>query len=118
VPPLPQYIREWLAPAQPKQFFPPPQPKAISSYWAGIALEREIDAMASAPEGQRNNQLNRSAYNLGQLVGDNLISRADVENALLFCAGNAGLGKNEAQATIKSGLDAGIRNPRSNRVRK
>jgi hypothetical protein len=26
--------------------------------------------------------------------------------------------QNEAEATIKSGLDAGIRNPRSNRVRK
>jgi len=59
--------------------------------------------------------LNLSAYNLGQLVGDLLLPRWQVEDDLMAAAAACGLPEGEARRTIKSGLDAGIRNPRSSR---
>ena len=88
-------------------------PSAGGAYWAGVALEREIDTLAGASDGVRNNALNRAAYNLGQLVGDRLLDRSDVERVLLSTALSIGLGERESLATIKSGMDAGELNPRS-----
>lgn len=86
--------------------------------WWDRALIYEIRAVAAAPVGQRSNTLNRAAYNLGQIVGDRLLDRARVERDLLDAALAAGLGEVEAQRTIRSGLEAGIAEPRSQQWRK
>lgn len=89
--------------------------RAIWKGYAGAALHGEISALERTPEGRRNNRLNLAAYNLGQLVGDYLIPQWQVEADLLAAAINMGLPEGESQRTIKSGLEAGIRNPRSRR---
>src|SRR4029079_11422398 len=88
------------------------EPTADLSGYAGAELAQEIGAVASAEEGKRNDQLNRSAFSLGQLVAAGLLNSERVEGALLAAAIGSGLGQQEAIATIKSGLDAGSRHPR------
>jgi hypothetical protein len=76
------------------------------------ALESECGRIALANEGHRNDQLNASAYNLGRLIGPDLLSAEDVAGSLLIAALRAGLEQREAEATIQSGIRAGIQRPR------
>jgi hypothetical protein len=80
--------------------------------YAQRALEAECGRVALALEGSRNDQLNRSAHALGQLVGAHALTAEEAGNALLTAAVRTGLGEPEATATIRSGMTAGIRNPR------
>ncbi len=80
--------------------------------WAEKALNQEVAAVRSTGEGQRNAQLNKSAFNLGQIVGAGLLGEKDVEEELTRAAGAVGLDDKEIAATIKSGLDAGTKKPR------
>jgi len=84
----------------------------LSDAYVQAAVDDETGAVASASEGARNDQLNRSAYNLGTLVGAGTLSRYLVEDQLLAAALNTGLDEREARRTITSGLDHGERNPR------
>lgn len=82
---------------------------------ATAAIEREYAAVARAGEGGRNDQLNQSAYNLGQLVGDGELDRGAAEASLASAARACGLDDREAARTIASGLGKGVANPRSTR---
>ena len=77
------------------------------------ALAAELDALRHSANGSRNNALNRAAYSLAQLVTGGELEWLTVESALLNVALDAGLGEGEATATIKSGMNAGAREPRS-----
>lgn len=81
--------------------------------WAEAALEYECRDMRLAREGARNNQLFVSARNLGQIVGDGHLSQGIVIHALLRAAVGNGLNEAEALATIKSGMEKGMAEPRS-----
>src|SRR5262249_38892838 len=50
------------------------------------ALDDECGRVAMAPVKERNKQLNRSAFVLGQLVGGEVLARALVEEKLTFAA--------------------------------
>jgi P4 family phage/plasmid primase-like protien len=76
------------------------------------ALTDECKRIESAPEGTRNRILNNAAFKLGQLVGANAFDRRETERSLLDAARRSGLGDREALATIRSGLDAGVMQPR------
>jgi hypothetical protein len=82
------------------------------------ALRGEVEKVSQSTEGSRNDQLNRSAFALGQLVADNVIDQAEVERELETAAHVAGLGSDPncgtdgIRATIHSGLQAGKRRPR------
>ncbi|HET7225579.1 MAG TPA: DUF3631 domain-containing protein [Candidatus Eisenbacteria bacterium] len=84
--------------------------------WAEKALADEMALLAATRKGERNEQLNKSAFNLGQIVGAGHLDRERVERALLGGAiANGSVdedGEDAAQATIQSGLNAGIANPR------
>jgi hypothetical protein len=82
------------------------------STYAVAALKKECDAVEASTEGNRNNRLNAAAFSLGQLVGAQALDRAEVERALLEAARRAGLGQGECLATIRSGIDAGVLQPR------
>ena len=69
-----------------------------------------------APVGTRNDQLNRAAFSLGQLVGGEALSLDEVGDALLNTALRIGLGEAESVQTIKSGLRKGLTAPRSSKV--
>ncbi len=90
----------------------PTRQNAPSRINDATALQREIDTLLATAEGNRNTQLNKSAFTLGQLVATGSLDRSTVEARLSDAARTVGLGAREAIATIQSGLDAGMRVPR------
>jgi hypothetical protein len=104
-------------PSSPPRRVPPKpwrRPDGRGRYGAA-ALARESELVRDAQPGSRNRTLNRAAFALGQLVAGGAIGRAAVESALLDAAQECGLGPKEAEATIRSGIDAGLDRPRSSR---
>lgn len=82
-------------------------------HYASKALAEELAQLARTPEGNRNARLNQAAFSLGQLIGAGVLDRGSVEAALYGVAASIGLGEAEARATIRSGLDSGIKEPRA-----
>jgi len=80
--------------------------------YAEAALESEVKELESSPTGNRNEQLNKSAFALGQFVAAGVLSEAEVVRALSKAAMYAGLEMEEIRATITSGLEAGAKHPR------
>lgn len=89
-------------------------PMPSSSAYGERALEGEIGRLAllRGSSGTRNHQLNASAYNLAQLVAGGVLSARVVVDALLQTALSIGLDQDEAEATIESGMRAGLASPR------
>jgi hypothetical protein len=91
----------------------PSRPRAIPSH---VDVEKILDdrcyAIREARNGTRNVTLNDAALMLGHYVGAGRISRERVEDGLLESARAVGLPDSEAMATMTSGLDAGVRQPR------
>ena len=84
---------------------------ALSRY-VQEALDREIGRAIAADEGTRNDVLNKAAFNLGQFVGAGALPYGHAEHKLFQAVTRAGLPEDEARATIKSGLEAGMEQPR------
>jgi hypothetical protein len=82
------------------------------------ALEYEISALASTPNGQRNHALNRASFSLYQLVAGGELDEAEVINRLIEASHANGLmtdpndGPASVRRTIASGRRAGILHPR------
>ena len=76
------------------------------------ALREEIEVLARTPEGSRNDQLNRAAFALGQLISGGELAEMPTRAALEATASRVGLEPEEIQATIDSGLTSGKREPR------
>ncbi len=81
--------------------------------YATSQLLHAAERIAAAPEGQRNETLNRETFGLARLVGSELLHRSDVEQRLLAAGVRSGLPEGEVLSTLKSGLDAGIVEPLS-----
>jgi hypothetical protein len=81
-------------------------------HYAWAALHEAHDKVATAPEGQRNDTLNRAAFTMGQLVGAGALEQSEVEEELQQAALICGLTEGEARTTITSGLKAGVLEPR------
>ncbi|MFI7598779.1 hypothetical protein ACIBO8_12930, partial [Actinoplanes sp. NPDC049681] len=79
--------------------------------YAAVALEAEIDRVARALVGTRNDTLNRAAFALGRLVGAGFLDAATVSRELMAAGAWCGLGRAETIRTIRSGLSAGRRFP-------
>lgn len=95
-----------LAPVKPRAFG-----QGYTRYVA-TAVESELGKLARAKEGARNAQLNKSAFALGQLVGAGMLDRAEIESNLANVARAIALTDRETLATIRSGVQAGMRKPR------
>lgn len=95
---------------------PSPAPRATTSDLKGryldAALRKAIDAVAGAPEGARNNVLNKEAFSLAGLVASGELDEGHVREALLDAADVAGLKPAESRKTIESGLRQGSKKPR------
>ncbi|NLE76339.1 MAG: hypothetical protein GX605_06255, partial [Chloroflexi bacterium] len=87
------------------------QPTSASA-WASAALQAELDAVRGAAVGTRNATLNHAAFKLGQIVADGHLDAATVEAELIAAGLAVGLGQAEVEATVKSGLGAGMSSPR------
>jgi hypothetical protein len=99
---------------------PPPRasratalPLSKGTGYAQAALFDEVARVTSAIPGTRNQTLNISAFNLGQLVASGVLNEEEVLVSLLQAAREAGLDEEEAMPTIRSGLDAGRNHPRN-----
>lgn len=90
-----------------------PRPATDTGRYAAKALAMECASISAACEGTRNDALNRAAFSLGTLVGAGALARGEVESALHEAASAAGLPDAEIRATIRSGITAGIAQPRA-----
>ncbi len=116
LPAVPPALRHALDPAPAAAIRRNPRaPVARPSGYAQAALDRETERVKTAPEGTRNDTLNRAAFNLGQLVAAGHLTDTDVTDALTDAALHARLSENETARTIASGLAAGQLNPRLRR---
>ncbi len=105
LPVCPLVLRDLITGPPPIRMRPPHHPDR----YAQAALTAEVDRVAAALVGARNDTLNRAAYGLGRLVGAGLLGESAVLRELATAAGRAGLGPAETVRTIRSGLRAGIR---------
>jgi hypothetical protein len=81
--------------------------------YARAALERECGKMACTTPHHLNNQLNASAFAMGQLVGAGLLTEAEVFNALLRALHAAGGNNPEKdESCIKRAIEDGKGQPR------
>ncbi len=83
--------------------------------YAAAALEGCARELAGTASGGRNNRLNELAFRLGTMIARGWLSRGDVERDLYAAAEACGLVKDDTaravRATIRSGLDAGEKQP-------
>lgn len=86
---------------------PGPHCAACIAY-ARSALEQECAELAATPEGQRNDRLNKAAFNLGQLVPGGFLGLDEVVQRLEQAAAASGLEQRETARTIMSGTTDGI----------
>ena len=102
----------------------PPEPAALIATglggggrravaWSETALDAELAALRSAPQGTRNAALNTAAYNLGQLAGGGCLASNDTLALLRGVAKDIGLDAEEIEATLASGWGAGLAKPRN-----
>ena len=79
LPEVPAWMVDRLRPPE-RRPSPPAQADCrswgTSSAWARTALDRELDLVRTATEGNRNATLNRAAFSLGQIVGGGAGGRA------------------------------------------
>jgi hypothetical protein len=115
LPPMPGWLVELACPPAPIGSQPAPVwlRRADAPAYAAAVVEREASEVAHALPGQRNHQLNRAAFKLGQLVGAGLLEERTAATALVAAGLAAGPGERKIRATVDRGLQAGKRRPRS-----
>lgn len=115
--PMPDWLHRLALAEQVPVVVRAPQPVSRPGAWAGAALVDEVTRVRRAPEGCRNDTLNRAAFALGQLVGGGHLEAGEVAAQLTDAGVAAGLGGREVASTIASGLRAGAAAPRHPLVR-
>lgn len=78
-------------------------------------IDEEFAKLSGSEKGNRNNQLNTSAYVLGRLVGGGALSEGEAEDVLMRACELNGLVHEDVRAvksTIRSGLRAGVSKPK------
>lgn len=114
--PLPDHVLELLAKPEVKRTPPPTNgyhaPGETNGNYARAALEKELNALNNAPVGGRNEQLNKSAFSLSQLVAGGVLDQSEVIDKLEIVAHGIGLGDREIKRTIESAFSAGKTQPR------
>ena len=80
----------------------------LGKKYVEVAVKNEVDKVMYATDGNRNSQLNSSAFAIGRIVATGGMARSAAEGYLLGAALVAGLPEREAERTIKSGLESGL----------
>lgn len=119
-PPVPDWLYALIDPPAPepeaRARSAPPLSDARLGRYAERAIEAELGAIRAAGKGGRNNQLNRSAFALGQMVGAGWLSETTATSLLTSAAEACGLAADDGLpaclATIRSGLRKGRNFPR------
>lgn len=88
-----------------------------TSAWANAAIAGELASVLSAPQGKRNGNLNEAAFALGQIAGGGNADAEDMRRHLIGAGLSIGLNLGEVEATVASGLAAGLLSPRGPKYR-
>lgn len=113
--PLPPGMAERLAESNPGRRRHAPSYIPTSPHALQLWMESSGDAVAQAPRGERNNELNRQTYKLGWAVARGVVDEHEVRDAMYEAARRAELdsdpdcGPRGIQATIESALRAATR---------
>lgn len=99
------------ATATPPSNVTPLDPTRVSRY-VEKAVDAEFAELRAAPEGARNDALNKAAFSLGQIVAAGALDEQFVRDGLTTIAATIGLNRAEVAKTITSGLRAGAQQPR------
>lgn len=86
--------------------------RAAGTRYAQKALASAQARVAGAPEGTRNETLNREAYGMGRLISAGALMDGEVQEVLKTAAAEAGLPGPEVERTIANALRAGAAAPR------
>jgi hypothetical protein len=96
-----------------KKSNPAPVKTANTSKYADAAFTDELRILSHAGNGNRNNQLFKSAASLAGFVAGGMLDEYDVRAALEQAAQSIGLKSHEIKSTLRSGFDAGFASPRT-----
>ena len=111
--PLPRYWVERLRePERPIRISPISLQAASGCRYALGALRRQLAELLGAPEGTRNDTLNKSAFALGQFVGAGMLDEQSTAAVLEDAGQRIGLAPGEVRRSVASGLRAGAQHPR------
>jgi len=110
----PEALLEPLEPpvTLPRALGPLPRVAGDPSAYGIAALRAELEKLERTPEGQRNDQLFRTAAALAELVAGGELPEDKTIHALRYVAVGIGLGEQEVQATIRSAFRRGTSKPR------
>lgn len=72
-----------------------------------LVLQRQIDKVNTATEGNRNNTLNEASFLAGGMVREGVIDEDDAFDSLFDAASETGLPEKEISTTIKKSIKAG-----------
>ncbi|NYI05576.1 bifunctional DNA primase/polymerase [Allostreptomyces psammosilenae] len=113
--PLPDWLATLLRPAPLPPQRPVVAPLATDRHGAYLdaAVKAEVDRVTSSPDDGHNNALYLASVALGQLVAGGELPEAYVTARLAQAAAQVGQGEREAARTIRSGLSAGAKRPRT-----
>jgi hypothetical protein len=109
-------VYDWAREPPPPATNGHPRPRADvgdATAYGRAALERELDTLAAATEGTRNDSLNRAAFSLAQLADAGHLPWGEASAQLSAVASRIGLTEREAGRTIGSAWTASAGKPRS-----
>lgn len=105
------YIKDGLV-GLAKSKVPGPNYGETSRRYFEAALARITNEFREAAvQGNRNNALNKAAYAIGRFVGSGVITEEEAREITIGLGLGVGLPQHEVEATVKSGLEAGQKNP-------
>lgn len=107
----PAWLLEKAAPAVPQPSNQISQTIKVSPEIASAIIQKSLDQIREAPEGESNNVLNVESFKIGQLVASGSVTREYALEALFRAAKARNKPDYEAKATINSGLDGGGKKP-------
>lgn len=81
-------------------------------HYVMAALNAELDRVKTAPEGMRNDTLNRATFAIARYIESGRLDYEGVANAFIDAAMENGLSRDEATGTVTSALTAGLKNPK------
>ncbi len=113
-------LAQWVSEHLPKTSLAAPDrpwdgtpPDARQRAYLDAVLTNVTKEVAEAVDGCRNDTLNRAAFTLGQFVTGAGLDCGRAEEALMDAASKCGLPSDETDATIASGMVAGMDSPRA-----
>lgn len=109
---MPEWI--WQACQKKEKEITPNTTIAQVSPEIGMEIFNEaLEAIRHAPIGESNNTLNVQSYLVGQLIASGGVGKEYAEQELFKAAKDRGKPDYEAIATIRSGIEGGIKNPKT-----